>query len=73
MSMGHRHKQILELVRGQGFISIEELAQNFQVTPQTIRRDINTLSEYGLLRRHHGGAGLPTSVENYAYTARKVL
>jgi DeoR family glycerol-3-phosphate regulon repressor len=73
LAMGYRQKQILEQVRGQGFISIEDLARRFQVTPQTIRRDINKLSEYGLLRRHHGGAGLPTSVENYAYTARKVL
>lgn len=73
LPMGTRQKQIMEMVRGQGFISIEDLAQHFQVTPQTIRRDINKLNKFGLLRRHHGGAGLPTSVENYAYTARKVL
>ena len=72
-SMGPRQKQIMGMVHGQGFISIEDLAQHFQVTPQTIRRDINRLSEFGFLRRHHGGAGMPTSVENYAYTARKVL
>ncbi len=72
-AIGKRQEEILELVRPQGFVSIEDLAKRFGVTPQTIRRDINTLSAMGLLRRHHGGAGLPSSVENYAYTARKVL
>ncbi|MCP4348741.1 MAG: DeoR family transcriptional regulator [Desulfobacterales bacterium] len=72
-SMSRRQNQILEWVRRDGFVSIEDLAHNFQVTPQTIRRDINKLSENGLLRRHHGGAGLTTSTENYAYTTRKVL
>jgi len=72
-SMNLRQKQIHESVQARGFISIEDLARHFQVTPQTIRRDINKLSDYGLLQRHHGGAGLPSSAENYAYTTRKVM
>src|SRR5690606_20948111 len=68
-----RQKEVLELVRKQGFVSIEALAQRFDVTTQTIRRDINALCKQRLLRRYHGGAGLPSSVENLAYTARKVL
>ncbi len=71
--LGQRQQEILDMVRGKGFESIENLARHFDVTPQTIRRDINSLSEIGLLQRHHGGAGLPSSVENYAYTARKIL
>jgi DeoR family glycerol-3-phosphate regulon repressor len=73
ISMNQRQKQIHESVQVRGFISIDDLARHFQVTPQTIRRDINKLSDFGLLQRHHGGAGLPSSVENYAYTTRKVL
>jgi DeoR family transcriptional regulator, glycerol-3-phosphate regulon repressor len=72
-SLGQRQQEILDIVRGKGFESIENLSRHFDVTPQTIRRDINNLSAVGLLRRHHGGAGLPSSVENYAYTARKIL
>ena len=68
-----RQDEILELVRCHGFVSIEDLAQRFAVTTQTIRRDINELCDRALLRRYHGGAGLPSSVENLAYTARKVL
>jgi DeoR family glycerol-3-phosphate regulon repressor len=68
-----RQSKIVDLVRGQGFVSIDALAQTFMVTPQTIRRDINELSKKGLLHRHHGGAGLPSSVENVGYTTRKMF
>ena len=40
-----RHEKIVELVKSRGFASIESLAKNFGVTPQTIRRDINELTE----------------------------
>jgi DeoR family glycerol-3-phosphate regulon repressor len=68
-----RQAQILELARRHGFVAIDGLAQRFAVTPQTIRRDINTLCDEALLRRYHGGAGLPSSVENIAYSTRQVL
>jgi DeoR family glycerol-3-phosphate regulon repressor len=73
MAQNERQRQILELVRQRGFVSIEELAGHFAVTPQTVRRDINDLCAQDLLRRYHGGAGLPSSVENLAYQARRVL
>jgi DeoR family glycerol-3-phosphate regulon repressor len=68
-----RQERILDLVRRQGFVSIEGLSRHFAVTPQTVRRDINQLCELNLLRRYHGGAGLPSSVENLAYQTRRVL
>lgn len=68
-----RKKEMLELVRSQGFLSTEALAKHFSVTTQTIRRDVNELAKTGLLRRHHGGAGLPSSVENLGYQARKMF
>jgi DeoR family glycerol-3-phosphate regulon repressor len=68
-----RQERILDLARHHGFVAIEDLAQRFSVTTQTIRRDINQLCEQALLRRYHGGAGLPSSVENLAYSARQVL
>jgi DeoR family glycerol-3-phosphate regulon repressor len=69
-----RRRDIVDLVSRRGFASIEALAQQFQVTPQTIRRDINELCERGTLQRYHGGAG-PTarSTENLAYAGRQVL
>jgi DeoR family transcriptional regulator, glycerol-3-phosphate regulon repressor len=68
-----RQSKIVDLVRVQGFVSIDTLAQNFMVTPQTIRRDINDLSKKGLVQRYHGGAGLPSSIENVEYTTRKMF
>ncbi len=68
-----RQDDILGLVRRHGFVSIDDLAGRFQVTTQTIRRDINELCDRALLRRYHGGAGLPSSVENLAYSTRQIL
>jgi len=72
-SVRTRHAQIINLVREQGFVAIGTLAEQFKVTPQTIRRDINILSKQGMLQRHHGGAGPVFSTENVDYTDRKVL
>src|SRR3546814_10629054 len=71
--LNQRQEQIIALVRERGFVAIEALADHFAVTPQTIRRDINELCDLGLLRRYHGGAGLPSSVANLAYQTRPGL
>ena len=68
-----RHAQIAALVRQRGFVTIEMLAQQFDVAVQTIRRDLEQLARTGLVSRFHGGAGLPSSVENIDYSTRKVL
>jgi DeoR family glycerol-3-phosphate regulon repressor len=68
-----RREEIQHLVRTQGYVSIEDLAERFGKTPQTIRRDINALAGEGLVRRHHGGAGLPSTTENVAYATRRSL
>lgn len=68
-----RRNEIVSLVRQRGFVTIETLARQFGVTVQTIRRDINQLSTDGRLARYHGGAGLPSSVENIDYPARQVM
>lgn len=72
MNQHNRHHAILELVNERSFVTIEELARHFDVTPQTIRRDINQLDESNLLRRYHGGAGALTSTVNIAYADRKI-
>ncbi|MDH1264701.1 DeoR family transcriptional regulator [Pseudomonas sp. GD03944] len=71
MSLAPRQHEILNLARERGYVSIDELAQAFAVTPQTIRRDINQLAEHGLLRRTHGGAAAEaSSTQNTAYAMR---
>lgn len=72
MNLAIRQQQTLELVKERGYISIDELAQHFSVTPQTVRRDINQLADDGLLRRYHGGAAIDSnsSVSNTDYSMR---
>ena len=71
MTLPPRQHDILELARERGYVSIDELAQAFAVTPQTIRRDINQLADQGLLRRTHGGAASESSsTQNTAYSMR---
>jgi len=73
MNATARQSQIVDLVRQEGYVTVETLAERFQVTPQTIRRDISLLQDRALLRRFHGGVTAPGSVENFAYSTRQVL
>ena len=67
-----RHERILEMLRRHGYVAIEELALGLSVTPQTVRRDLQDLAGRGALRRHHGGASLPSSIANTDYALRHV-
>lgn len=66
-----RQREIVALASVDGVVGVDELAARYLVTPQTIRRDLNTLCDRGLLARTHGGARPVNSVSNNAYEARK--
>lgn len=51
-----RREDLLRLVQQAGQATVLELAANFDVSADTIRRDIDQLAEHGLLARTHGGA-----------------
>jgi len=51
-----RQQEILRLARDGGRVDVVSLAEEFQVTAETIRRDLKALDRAGLLRRVHGGA-----------------
>jgi DeoR/GlpR family transcriptional regulator of sugar metabolism len=51
-----RRQQILKLIEEHGAIRISNLGKRFNVTDMTIRRDIDFLSQQGLVNRVHGGA-----------------
>ena len=65
-----RQTSILQMVDEFGFVATEAMVTEFNVTPQTIRRDLNELSDHGLLSRFHGGAGQVKSAENPPYEDR---
>jgi len=68
-----RQNTILEIARQSGRVLVEELADRFDVTPQTIRKDLNELCDKRLLTRIHGGAILSSGVENVGYEARRMI
>ncbi|MFB7598910.1 DeoR/GlpR family DNA-binding transcription regulator [Streptomyces sp. NPDC056160] len=56
MYAAERQQEILRLARDGGRVDVVSLAEELQVTAETIRRDLKTLDRAGLLRRVHGGA-----------------
>ncbi|GIW87067.1 MAG: DeoR family transcriptional regulator [Isosphaeraceae bacterium] len=51
-----RRQRILELVRQQGFATLEELVEGLGVSESTVRRDLEALDLAGAVKRTHGGA-----------------
>lgn len=51
-----RQSEIIKWVGQQGEITVDELAQKFDVSAETIRRDLGLLADSGRLRKVHGGA-----------------
>lgn len=51
-----RQQAIATLVMSKGRASVAELAQAYDVTTETVRRDLAVLDKAGVVRRVHGGA-----------------
>ena len=51
-----RQQAIADLVGQRGRVSVVDLAHRFDVTTETVRRDLSALERLNLLRRVHGGA-----------------
>ena len=73
MVSNFRQKEILELARKEGKVTVDGLAAFYDVTVQTIRRDLSDLAESGRLDRVHGGAVVPSGVVNIIYEERRRL
>ncbi len=59
-----RKNKIKELILEQKNVTVSELASFFSVTEETIRRDLKSLEESGLLIRTYGGAYIQEGVVN---------
>src|SRR5258708_36821940 len=69
----HRQSEILNIARAFGRVMVEDLARRFEVSAQTIRKDLNDLCDHRSLTRIHGGAIIASRVENLAYEARRFV
>ena len=73
MYLPPRHAAIVQLAKDNGRVLVDDLATHFDVTPQTIRKDLNELCGLRLLTRIHGGALFPSGIENVQYEARRKI
>lgn len=73
MFLSPRQEEIRKRAKSGGIVRVDDLVEHFQVTPQTIRRDLNALCDARHLSRIHGGAILPSSRENVEYESRRRL
>lgn len=67
-----RQARIVELLVERGFQSVSELAETFDVTPSTIRRDLEQLETRDLVQRTHGGA-LPVRQTDAPFDLKETL
>ena len=51
-----RRECIKDMLNSAGFVNVQELVTRFQVSSETIRRDLEYLEKEGLVKRIHGGA-----------------
>ncbi len=77
--VAERRHRILEILRDQGRVTVDDLANRFVTSQVTIRTDLATLEAAGSLERTHGGALLrrddddqPITVKQTRHHAEKV-
>lgn len=73
MFLTKRQAGILDYLAVNGQVLVEDLVNEFDVTPQTIRADLNELGNAGKLIRVHGGARLIERSENIEYESRRQI
>ncbi|MGV6849471.1 MAG: DeoR/GlpR family DNA-binding transcription regulator [Marinibacterium sp.] len=59
LKKAERRRLILLELKLRPHVRISDLAQRFNVSTETVRRDFDALSEEGLIARAHGGASAP--------------
>lgn len=59
LKKSERRRQILLELKLRPHVRISELSRRFNVSTETVRRDVDALSSDGLISRAHGGASAP--------------
>jgi DeoR family glycerol-3-phosphate regulon repressor len=70
MKPHERQPQIEALIRREGEMSVEMLAARFDVSSETIRRDLGLLAEAGRVQKVHGGARRPRLIAEASHDER---
>ena len=67
-----RRKIILEKLQSEKRVIVQELSEFFNVSDETIRRDIDRLSQEGLAIKEYGGATLNEKGPDLPFNVRKI-
>lgn len=59
-----RRNEIKKLLKDEHSVSVEQLAKRFFVSESTIRRDLDKISDDGMIRRTYGGAVMLDNLSN---------
>ncbi len=68
-----RQSAIIRHLQGSGRVLVDELADLLDTTPQTIRKDLNTLADQNQITRFHGGAALVAGTEYTSFSVRQEI
>lgn len=62
MFIEERHQEIYQIIKEKGRVEVQELSAIFNVSGDSIRRDLRIMEQKGLLERTYGGAVLQNKV-----------
>lgn len=62
MFMEERHREIAEIIREQGKITVADITGKYGISDESARRDLRMLEQKGICKRTHGGAIAPQQV-----------
>ncbi|CAM3194492.1 DeoR/GlpR family DNA-binding transcription regulator [Lactiplantibacillus plajomi] len=71
MEVAQREKYIIDLLNRSQSVRISDISKQLNVSRETIRKDIYTLDQQGLVHAVRGGATLPESISETRYGKRQ--
>jgi DeoR/GlpR family transcriptional regulator of sugar metabolism len=66
MSNVQRENEIMEILKGTSYATVDDLSQKLFISPSSIRRDLTNLENRGLVKRTHGGVSLLSALPGEA-------
>ena len=71
MLKNQRHREIIEILKAEGFAEVKDLEKRLYASQPTIRRDLTFLEKQGFVKRSHGGAIIADDKNNTPLPFRK--
>ena len=70
MNPTNRRSKIVNMIRRQGRVTVDNLVETLSISRETIRRDLTELARKGKVLKFHGGASLPLVTEESSFRRR---